>query len=121
MVKVIFFSFDFFNLINEKNINEFKRFWETYGEDTYVASKIGETYVKSHEGNDLKNKNNTATCLKHFIGYSLPWNGRDRTPAYIPETILREKFLPPFELAVKSGAQTVMINSGETLKRKILI
>jgi hypothetical protein len=59
VVKVIFFSFDFFNLINEKNINEFKRFWETYGEDTYVASKIGETYVKSHEGNDLKNKNST--------------------------------------------------------------
>ena len=89
------------------------RLWETYGEDTYVAVKMGEAYIKSHQGNDLKNRTNTATCMKHYIGYSLPFNGRDRTPALIPENILRETFLPPFEAAVQAGSPTVMINSGE--------
>jgi hypothetical protein len=39
--------------------------------------------------------------------------GRDRTPAYIPENLLREYFLPPFETALKAGSPTVMVNSGE--------
>jgi hypothetical protein len=31
---------------------------------------MGEAYIKGHQGdtNDLKNKENTATCLKYFIG-----------------------------------------------------
>ena len=73
---------------------------------------MGEAYVKAHQGDDLTSRNNTATCLKHFIGYGLPLNGRDRTPAYIPENMLREIFLPPYEAAVAAGSQTVMINSG---------
>jgi beta-glucosidase len=51
--------------------------------------------------------------MKHFIGYSLPTNGRDRTPALIPEIVLREHFLPPFEAAIRAGSLTVMVNSGE--------
>ena len=43
----------------------------------------------------------------------MPFNGRDRTPAIIPETQLREIFLPPFEYAIKAGSPTVMLNSGE--------
>ena len=73
---------------------------------------MGEAYVKGHQGNDLTNRSNTATCLKHYIGYSFPFNGKDRTPALIPENVLREIFLPPFEAAVAAGALTVMINSG---------
>ena len=77
-----------------------------------LGARMGEAYITSHEGNDLKNRNNTATCLKHYIGYSFPFNGRDRTPAYIPENLLREVFLPPFAAGVLAGSQTVMINSG---------
>ena len=43
----------------------------------------------------------------------MPWSGRDRTPAYIPERLLREFFLPPFAQAVNAGAMSVMVNSGE--------
>ena len=89
------------------------RLWETYGEDPYVAIKMGESYIRSHQGNDLRNRSNTATCMKHYIGYSYPFNGRDRTPSLIPENLLREVFLPPFEAAVKAGSPTVMINSGD--------
>ncbi len=54
-----------------------------------------------------------ASSLKHYMGYSFPLTGRDRTPAWIPENYLREYFLPPFAAAVKAGARTIMVNSGE--------
>ena len=73
---------------------------------------MGEAYIKAHQGSDLTNRNHSATCAKHFIGYSVPWNGRDRTPAYIPEIQLRETFLPPFEAAVLADVSSVMINPG---------
>ncbi|CAF0863246.1 unnamed protein product, partial [Brachionus calyciflorus] len=73
------------------------RIFETYGEDPYLAGKMGENYIHGSQGNDIKNRTKIATCLKNFIGYSLPFNGRDRSPALIPENLLREVFLPPFE------------------------
>ena len=78
-----------------------------------LGQKLGESYIKGQQGNDLTNKTKVASCLKHYIGYGLPANGRDRTPAYIPENLLREYFLPPFESGLKAGSPTVMINSGE--------
>ena len=46
------------------------------------------------------------------MGYSYSFNGKDRHTAFIPETLARQVFLPPFEDGVKAGALTVMINSG---------
>jgi beta-glucosidase len=89
------------------------RIYETFGEDVHLASKMAETFVKSHQGPNLKAKRVAANCLKHYVGYGYPFNGRDRSPAYIPEILLREKFLPPFESGVRAGALTLMINSGE--------
>ena len=54
-----------------------------------------------------------AVCLKHFVGYSFPLSGKDRTPAWIPERMLRTYFLPIFESAIKQGALSIMVNSGE--------
>ena len=51
--------------------------------------------------------------LKHYIGYSVPTSGHDRTPALIPDITLRDTLLPPFAAAVKAGALAVMVNSGE--------
>jgi beta-glucosidase len=87
------------------------RLWETFGEDSWLATQMSVQYVKGHQGdnNDLTSRNATAVCLKHYIGYSVPWSGRDRTPALIPEITLREHFLPPFEEAIKAGAITVMV------------
>ena len=89
------------------------RLYETFGEDVHLVSKMAETFVKSHQGPNLKAKKIAANCLKHYVGYGYPFNGRDRSVAYIPEILLREKFLPPFESGVKAGALTVMINSAE--------
>jgi beta-glucosidase len=89
------------------------RFWETFGEDPYVASVMGVAFVRGLEGSDPASQTAVATSLKHYMGYSFPLTGRDRTPAWIPENYLREYFLPPFATAVKAGARTIMINSGE--------
>ncbi|KXX70565.1 glycoside hydrolase family 3 N-terminal domain-containing protein [Flammeovirga sp. SJP92] len=89
------------------------RMWEAYGEDPYLQSVMGVASVKGYEGGDVSHPNHVASCLKHYIGYGAPKSGKDRTPAWIPETFLREYFLPPFEAAVKAGAKSVMVNSGE--------
>jgi beta-glucosidase len=87
------------------------RFWETFGEDPYLAKVMGTAFVRGLEGEEVGSGKSVAASLKHYVGYSFPLNGRDRTPAWIPEHYLREYFLPPFEAAVKAGARTVMVNS----------
>lgn len=89
------------------------RFEETFGEDVYLTSTLGGSAINAYEEDGLKNITAVASCMKHFIGYSTPLSGKDRTPAYIPDIQLREYYLPPFEVAVANGTSTVMINSGE--------
>ena len=89
------------------------RLWETYGEDVHLASVLGSAYIKGYQGDDISAPNKGLTCLKHYVGYSVPNNGKDRTPAWISERMLREYFLPSFEAGIKAGSPTVMVNSGE--------
>ena len=85
------------------------RFWETFGEDVKLVGDMGEAMVRGFQDGPAT----VAATLKHYLGYSMPWSGKDRTPAYIPERQLRETFLPPFAQAIEAGAMTVMVNSGE--------
>ncbi|MEO9872309.1 glycoside hydrolase family 3 N-terminal domain-containing protein [Ekhidna sp.] len=89
------------------------RFEETFGEDVFLTSAMGKGVIEAYEKGDISKKDAVASCMKHFIGYSVPASGKDRTPSYIPERQLREIFLPPFQEAVNAGTSTVMINSGE--------
>jgi beta-glucosidase len=89
------------------------RLWETFGEDVYLASEIGSSYIKGQQGDDFSQPDKVATCLKHYVGYSFPFNGKDRTPAWISERMMREYFLPSFEAGIKAGAKTIMVNSAE--------
>ena len=90
------------------------RQWETYGEDPYLASVMGEACVKGYQGEDANHigSNNVAACLKHYMGYGAPFSGKDRTPSYIPVNDLREKHFAPFLQAIRAGALSVMVNSG---------
>lgn len=89
------------------------RFPETFGEDVYMVKTMGATAVKAYEEDGLTNPTAVAVSLKHYLGYSAPRSGKDRTPAYIPEIELREYYLPQFREAVKMGAASVMVNSSE--------
>ena len=91
------------------------RLFETYGEDPYTAGVMGSAYIKGLQGDSatLAAADKVAACMKHYLGYSVPLSGKDRTPAWIPERMLREIFVPPFQAAVNAGCQTIMINSSE--------
>ncbi|WP_440134434.1 glycoside hydrolase family 3 N-terminal domain-containing protein [Chitinophaga sancti] len=90
------------------------RIWETYGEDPYLVAEMGKAVIQGYQGDALvTDKYHVAACLKHYMGYSMPLSGHDRTPAWIPERELREYFLPQFAAAVKAGAKSVMVNSAE--------
>src|SRR5437879_4013801 len=89
------------------------RLYETLGEDPYLASVMGVATVRGYEGEDVSSPNHVAATLKHYVGYSFPFSGHDRTTALIPEPMLREIFLPPFAAAVKAGAHSVMVNSAD--------
>ena len=89
------------------------RLCETYGEDVYLASSLGQSFIEGHQGDDISDAFKAPACLKHYVGYSFPINGKDRTPAWIGERMLREYFLPSFEAGIKAGAMTIMVNSAE--------
>ncbi len=89
------------------------RIAESFGEDIYLVKQMGLSVIEGYEGKSLKDVSHVAACMKHYVGYSFPNSGKDRAPAYIPEIMLREYFLPSFKAAVEAGASTVMVNSGE--------
>jgi len=89
------------------------RIYETFGEDPYLIKTMGASIINGYQGNDVGDKYHVAACMKHYLGYGDPADGKDRTPAWIPDRYMREYFLPPFAEAVKAGARTLMINSGE--------
>lgn len=90
------------------------RFWETLGEDPYLTSEMGREMIIGYQGinNNVAAFDKGAACLKHFLGYSVPVSGKDRTPAIIPDNYLREYHLPSFKAALEQGAKSVMVNSG---------
>ncbi len=89
------------------------RFFESFGEDIFLAKKMAKSAIIGQEGNSVNNPFKVASCMKHFLGYSMPLSGKDRTPAWISERELREYFLPTFQEAISQGSKTIMINSGE--------
>ncbi len=89
------------------------RLWETYGEDPLLAKTMATSYMYGMQGDDISDPEKVATCMKHFLGYSVTLRGKDRTQAWVPTRQLLEYFAPTFQAAIDAGARTVMINSGE--------
>ena len=89
------------------------RIWENFGEDCYLSSEMGSSMVRGFQGEDPNHidQYHISACMKHFMGYSVPWTGKDRTPAYISPFDLREKHFAPFLAGLQAGALTVMVNS----------
>ncbi len=88
------------------------RIFESFGEDTYLTSEMGEAFIRGSQGDDISDPEKTAVCLKHFIGYGNPYNGKDRSPSIIPFRELKQYYLPPFQAAIEAGAMSIMLNSG---------
>ena len=80
------------------------RIEETYGEDTHLACIMGEAYVKGVLGEDKK----YALTVKHFAAHGSPRAGVNLSHVTVTEQELRDRYLPPFERAIKAGARAVM-------------
>lgn len=89
------------------------RIWEGFGEDVHLVSAMGTASIMGNQGEDISDPYSVAASMKHFLGYSMPITGKDRTQAWIPERQMREYFLPSFEKAIEANAATIMICSGE--------
>ena len=89
------------------------RHWESWGEDPYLQAEMARTETMAIQGDDPNHVDleHAAVSIKHFMGYGVPATGKDRTPAYIAENDLREKFFRPFKECFQAGALTTMINS----------
>lgn len=90
------------------------RVWENFGEDPYLNAVMGAQQVRGFQGADPNHigKFGVGSCVKHYLGYGAPRTGKDRTPAYISPSDLREKFFEPFRACIEAGALSVMVNSG---------
>ncbi|HWZ60974.1 MAG TPA: glycoside hydrolase family 3 N-terminal domain-containing protein [Gemmatimonadaceae bacterium] len=107
------------------------RFFETYGEDVHLATVMGTAAILGEQRDPRPSLDSllpagrrrstlphsppvfVAATGKHFLGYSMPLSGTDRTVAWIPDRMLREYYLPTFATAIDSGLRTVMINSSD--------
>ncbi len=89
------------------------RIWESFGEDAIVNSKMVVAEIKGYQGDDPNHidQYHVGTSTKHYFAYGAPWTGKDRTPAYLPIQILREKYFEPFKQAALAGTLTMMVNS----------
>jgi beta-glucosidase len=91
------------------------RQWESYGEDAFLNAQMGLASTLGFQGDDRNriDSRHIAVCIKHYMGYGVPVSGKDRTPALISESELREKYFEPFRTAiVEGGALSLMVNSG---------
>ena len=88
---------------------------ETFGEDPCLAAEMGAAAVKGFQGKTLPlAAGRVLATLKHMTGHGQPESGTNIAPAAVPQRMLRDMFLPPFEVAVKeAGAASLMPSFNE--------
>ncbi|WP_165779079.1 glycoside hydrolase family 3 N-terminal domain-containing protein [Rhodohalobacter barkolensis] len=89
------------------------RFYETYGEDPHLLSEMGRSYVEGFQADHDSFPYKLAATGKHFLGYSVPRSGWDRTPVDLSMQTIHEFHRPSFQAAIDAGMKTMMLNSGE--------
>lgn len=89
------------------------RMGETFGEDTYLVSRMGTSLILGLQGRDGVEPDRVLACAKHLIGGGEPAGGINAAPMDMSEQKLREVFLPPFISAVQAKVFTVMAAHNE--------
>ena len=82
---------------------------ETYGEDPYLAARLGVAYVRGVQGDDLRR--GVAATGKHFIGYGLSEGGMNHAPVHLGARELREVYARPFEAAIREAGLASIMNA----------
>ncbi|MCM1991739.1 glycoside hydrolase family 3 N-terminal domain-containing protein [Oceanirhabdus seepicola] len=82
---------------------------ETYGEDPYLVSRIGTSYIKGLQGDGLKN--GVIATAKHFLGYGLSEGGMNWSPVHLADRELWGVYAKPFEAAIHEANLASVMNS----------
>jgi beta-glucosidase len=84
------------------------RIAEGFGEDPVLASRMAVAMVHGYQGDSLDAADSIAACAKHYVGYGAAEGGRDYNSTWIPENLLRDVYLRPFEASREAGVATYM-------------
>ena len=84
------------------------RIAESFGEDHYLTSEMSVAMVKGFQTDDMSRPDALAACAKHYVGYGAAEGGRDYNTTYIPEGLMRDVYLKPFQASVEAGVATLM-------------
>jgi beta-glucosidase len=84
------------------------RIIEGAGEDPYLGAAMARAQVRGFQGADFSEADKLVACVKHYVAYGAAEGGRDYDSSYVPETSLRNVYLPPFKAAVDAGVGSLM-------------
>lgn len=84
------------------------RIAEGFGEDPQLASRMAVAMVRGYQGDRLDAADSIAACAKHYVGYGAAEAGRDYNTTWIPENLLRDVYLAPFQASREAGVATYM-------------
>jgi beta-glucosidase len=88
---------------------------ETYGEDPFLAARIGVAAITGLQGDSFFiNRHHVVATAKHFAVHGQPEGGTNTAPGNYSERIIRENFLVPFQAAIQEAhAGSVMASYNE--------
>lgn len=81
---------------------------EGAGEDPYLGAAMARAQLRGFQGNDLAAPDTMLATAKHFVGYGAVEGGRDYNATYLPQGLLHDVYLPPFQALVDDGVGAVM-------------
>jgi beta-glucosidase len=81
---------------------------ESPGEDPYLAGMLSTAIVHGFQSESLSSPGAIAACAKHYVGYGAAEAGRDYNSTWIPDILLHEVYLRPFQAARAAGVATFM-------------
>ena len=84
------------------------RVMESTGEDPYINALFAAAFVRGYQGEDLKDEEHLAACVKHLAAYGAAESGRDYNAVELGGYALREFYLPAYRAAIDAGAAMVM-------------
>ncbi|KAJ2784661.1 hypothetical protein GGI15_002194 [Coemansia interrupta] len=102
-----------FASISDLTVNKlWSRVYENFGEDPLLSSRMTTASIGGYQGDYKNDRTRVAACIKHFIGYGYPFDGKDRSDRHIATHELLEYYVPSFKAAIDAGVATAMESYG---------
>ena len=79
------------------------RMEETFGEDTYLSSRMAKAIVSGEQNGDISRPDSVAAEPKHYLAYGFPEAGLNCAPARAGQREILSEYLPVFEAGVVEG------------------